>query len=65
MKIADTWTDYTVLATGDGEKLERWGNVTLLRPDPQVIWHAQKNLSKVKGLDAHYLRESKIGRAHV
>lgn len=61
MKIADTWTDYTVLATGDGEKLERWGNVTLLRPDPQVIWHAQKNLSKVKGLDAHYLRESTGG----
>lgn len=61
MKIADTWTYYTVLATGDGEKLERWGNVTLLRPDPQVIWHAQKNLSKVKGLDAHYLRESTGG----
>lgn len=61
MKIADTWTDYTVLATGDGEKLEKWGNVTLLRPDPQVIWHAQKNLSKVKGLDAHYLRESTGG----
>ncbi len=61
MKIADTWTDYTVLATGDGEKLERWGNVTLLRPDPQVIWHGQKNLSKVKGLDAQYLRESTGG----
>lgn len=61
MKIADTWTDYTVLATGDGEKLEKWGNVTLLRPDPQVIWHAQKNLVKVKGLDAHYLRESTGG----
>ncbi len=61
MKIADTWTDYTVLATGDGEKLEKWGNVTLLRPDPQVIWHAQKNLAKVKGLDAHYLRESTGG----
>ncbi len=61
MKIADTWQDYKVLATGDGEKLERWGNVTLLRPDPQAIWHAQKVLSKTKGLDAHYLRESTGG----
>jgi len=61
MKIADSWQDYKVLATGDGEKLERWGSVTLLRPDPQAIWHAQRNLSKTKGLDAHYLRESTGG----
>ena len=36
MKVAD-WEDYKVIATGDGEKLEKWGNVVLLRPDPQVI----------------------------
>lgn len=61
MKIATDWTDYKVLATGDGEKLEKWGKYTLLRPDPQVIWHAQKKLSAVKGLDAHYLRSSSGG----
>ncbi len=38
MFLADTWTDYEVLDTGDGEKLERWGKVILRRPDPQTIW---------------------------
>ncbi len=38
MFLADTWTDYEVLDTGGGEKLERWGNVILCRPDPQTIW---------------------------
>lgn len=56
MKLANDWKDYTVLATGDGEKLERWGDYILLRPDPQVIWHSQKSLTKEK-LDGHYLRE--------
>ena len=61
MKLAENWIEYKVLATGDGEKLEKWGNVTLLRPDPQVIWHAKSNLAKTKGLDAHYKRESTGG----
>ena len=38
MFIADTWTDYEVMDTGDGEKLERWGEIILRRPDPQTIW---------------------------
>lgn len=38
MFLADQWQDYTVLDTGDGEKLERWGQYLLRRPDPQVIW---------------------------
>ena len=38
MFLANTWTDYEVLDTGDGEKLERWGDVILRRPDPQTIW---------------------------
>ena len=63
MKIATDWKDYEVLATGDGEKLERWGNIVLLRPDPQVIWHAQSNLSGYKYLDAHYIRSSSGGGA--
>ena len=45
MKTAD-WKDYTVIATGNGEKLERWAGVTLIRPDPQVIWK-NKNLMTV------------------
>lgn len=61
MKIAVDWKDYEVIATGDGEKLERWGKYLLLRPDPQVIWHAQSELSRYKGLDAHYIRSSSGG----
>ena len=38
MFLADTWEDYEVLDTGDGEKLERWGDIILRRPDPQTIW---------------------------
>lgn len=38
MYLCDEWRDYEVLDTGDGEKLERWGDVILRRPDPQVIW---------------------------
>ncbi len=61
MKVSNNWKDYRVLATGDGEKLEMWGNVKLLRPDPQVIWHAKRNLAKEPGLNAHYIRESTGG----
>lgn len=61
MKVSKDWKDYNIIATGDGEKLETWGDVKLLRPDPQVIWHATKNLSKEKGLNAHYIRESTGG----
>ena len=56
MKIAPDWKEYKVIATGDGEKLEKWGNITLLRPDPQVIWHAKTPLASYKDVDALYER---------
>ena len=61
MKLAKNWKDYQVLATSNGEKLERWGSVLLLRPDPQVIWDTKSDLSKTKNLNAHYIRESTGG----
>ena len=63
MKIAEDWKDYEVIATGDGEKLERWGDYTLIRPDPQIIWHAQKPLREYKGIDAIYNRSKEGGGA--
>ena len=42
MWIAENWKDYEVLDTSKGEKLERWGDYTLVRPDPQVIWDTPK-----------------------
>lgn len=56
MRIAPDWKQYKVIATGDGEKLEKWGDITLLRPDPQVIWHAKTSLASFKGVDAVYER---------
>ena len=63
LRIADGWKDYAVIATGDGYKLERWGEYTLLRPDPQVIWSARRDLFSYPGLDAVYRRSDKGGGA--
>lgn len=61
MKIADCWKDFRIIATGDGMKLEKWGGVTLLRPDPQVIWRSSKDLYSHKDLNAVYRRSEKGG----
>ena len=60
MKVA-TWEDYTVIATGDGYKLEDWGGVKLLRPDPQVIWKTPVDMDNYKGLAGKYLRSETGG----
>ncbi|MBQ3079787.1 MAG: class I SAM-dependent methyltransferase [Clostridia bacterium] len=60
MFTASDWKDYEVLDTGDGEKLERWGNVILRRPDPQAIWPKQKSAIWDK-VDAHYHRSTHGG----
>ena len=59
--ITADWKDYEVIATGGGEKLERWGDVYLLRPDPQVIWPAPFDLRSYPKLNAHYHRDSSGG----
>ena len=61
MKIADGWKDYKIIATGDGMKLERWGDVVLLRPDPQVIWRSSRDLYAYEGINAVYRRSAKGG----
>ncbi len=61
MWIADGWKDYEVIDTSSGEKLERWGKYTLLRPDPQVIWDTPKKNKKWKQLNGHYHRSHKGG----
>ena len=38
MEVAKNWKDYEILDMANGEKLERWGDVVLARPDPQIIW---------------------------
>ena len=60
MWIADNWKDYEVLDTSSGEKLERWGDYLLVRPDPQVIWNSEKKNIGWKKKNGHYHR-SKAG----
>lgn len=60
MLLADEWKDYELLETGDGEKLERWGDVLLRRPDPQIIWPAE-NKKNWDRADAHYHRSPSGG----
>ncbi len=61
MWIANQWKDYEVLDTSRGEKLERWGEYTLVRPDPQVIWTTPKKHINWKKKNGHYHRSSKGG----
>lgn len=61
MLLANNWKDYVVLATGDGYKLEKWKDVTLLRPDPQVIWRGKIDFTDFRDVDARYLRSEKGG----
>ena len=56
MWIADEWKDYTLIDTSKGEKLEKWGEYTLIRPDPQVIWESDKSHASWKNADASYKR---------
>ena len=61
MKLADKWKDYELLDCSNGEKLERWGNVILLRPDPQVIWNNGNLRNKYNNINSHYHRSNKGG----
>ena len=58
--ISDHWKDYRCLSSGDGEKLEKWGNIILRRPDPQIIW-SKSNNSLWNSWDAFYHRSNKGG----
>ena len=61
MWIADNWNDYKVIDCSCGEKLERWGQYTLVRPDPQVIWDTPKTEKGWKKMNGHYHRSKKGG----
>lgn len=60
MFLADGWKDYEIIDCSGGEKLERWGNKILIRPDPQIVWRTDKTAREWKTADARYNR-SKTG----
>ena len=61
MRSANGWADYEVIDTSNGMKLERWGDIILIRPDPQIIWKTPKINPLWKNPHAIYHRSSKGG----
>ena len=61
MWTADRWKDYEVIDSSDGEKLERWGDYLLIRPDPQVIWATGRKERGWNRVNGHYHRSAKGG----
>ena len=61
MWLADGWKDYQVIDCSKGEKLERWGEYLLVRPDPQVIWDTPRKEKGWHKMNAHYHRSKKGG----
>lgn len=61
MWICNDWKDYEIIDVSCGEKLERWGDYLLIRPDPQAIWHTKKEHDGWYHPNAHYHRSKKGG----
>ena len=61
MRPADTWKDYELLDATDGNRLERWGETILIRPDPQVVWKTEKQSPLWAKADAIYHRSNQGG----
>jgi len=61
MLLSDDWNDYELIDCSNGEKLERWGKVFLLRPDPQIIWDNGNLIEKYNNINAYYHRSNKGG----
>ena len=63
MFLSDKWTDYELIDAKSGEKLERWGNIILRRPDPQIVWNTPKGERSDlwNRADARYIRSSSGG----
>lgn len=61
MKVANDWKDYEILDMANGEKLEKWGNFYLIRPDPQIIWKEKQFKNKWNLANARYVRSNSGG----
>lgn len=63
MRVSDNWLDYELIDCSDGERLERWGDIILIRPDPQAIWNTPRVNPLWKSAHARYNRSNSGGGA--
>ena len=63
MKVAENWKDYEIIDMANGEKLERWKDIFLVRPDPQIIWKDKSFPEKWNKINARYNRSNTGGGA--
>ncbi len=61
MRLSEHWKDYELIDTSDGERLERWGDIILIRPDPQIIWSTGRKNPLWRNAHARYYRSNKGG----
>ncbi len=61
MRTAANWKDYELIDTSRGERLERWGDILLIRPDPQILWDTPRRDPRWKQAHAHYHRSNSGG----
>lgn len=61
MRLSENWKDYELIDASDGERLERWKNIILIRPDPQIIWSTEKKNPLWRTAHARYHRSNKGG----
>lgn len=61
MRVSSDWIDYELIDTSSGERLERWGDIILIRPDPQIIWNTEKKNPLWKKAHAKYHRSNQGG----
>ncbi|MBR5442633.1 MAG: class I SAM-dependent methyltransferase [Clostridia bacterium] len=63
MRVSDCWQDYELIDCSDGERLERWGDIFLIRPDPQALWNTPRNNPMWHKAHARYVRSNQGGGA--
>ena len=61
MRVSSNWLDYELIDTSSGERLERWGDIILIRPDPQIIWNTERKNPLWRKAHAKYHRSNSGG----
>lgn len=63
MRTVTGFDDYELIDADAGERLERWKDIILIRPDPQIIWSGERRDKRWRNAHAVYHR-SQSGGGH-